>query len=366
MIPFVDLGRQYKSIKADVDDAIHGILESGTFVLGAPVQKFELEFAQYCGVRHTVGVGNGTDALAIALQAMGVSIGDEVIVPANTFIATALAVSHVGATLKLVDVDPRTNLIMAETVRAAFTPRTKVVIPVHLFGKPVDMAPLMAVCRAANVLVLEDACQAHGARYRGQRVGSFGHAAAFSFYPGKNLGAYGDAGAITTNDDALAERIRLTRDLGQRQKYEHVLVGRNSRLDALQAAVLSVKLSYLDDWNEQRRHHAASYDLAFEELGVPTNSVTAGESAQHLYCITVDDRESVIASLRERGIGYGIHYPTPIHLHAAYRDLGYVDGAFPVSEAWSRHTISLPMFAELRGDEISDVVSAVSTAVAHT
>lgn len=364
MIRFVDLGRQYQSIKPEVDAAIHDTLDATAFVLGPLVQRFEQEFAEYCGARYCIGVGNGTDALTIALEAFGISKGDEVIVPANTFIATALAVSHVGAKVVPVDVDAETKLITARHIEVAATPRTKAVIPVHLFGKPVDMDPIMDFCRAREILVLEDACQAHGARYNGKRVGSLGDAAAFSFYPGKNLGAYGDGGAITTNDPALAERMRLIRDLGQQKKYVHVVKGRNSRLDALQAAILSVKLPRLDEWNAMRRRHAARYDALFKEAGIQTNSECAGESVHHLYCIAVDDRESLMSSLDKLGIGHGIHYPTPIHLHEAYRDLGYSEGAFPVSEAWSQRTLSLPMFAELSNDEVEEVAAAVSAGIA--
>lgn len=364
MIKFVDLGRQYESVKPEVDAALQKVLDTTAFVLGPNVQRFEGEFAAYCSAHYCIGVANGTDALTIALEAMGVSHGDEVIVPANTFIATALAVSHVGARVVPVDVDPVTKLITAEQVEPAITERTKAVIPVHLFGKPVDMDPLLVLCRDRGILVLEDGCQAHGARYKGRRVGALGDAAAFSFYPGKNLGAYGDGGAITTSDATLADRIRLIRDLGQKQKYVHVIKGRNSRLDALQAAILSAKLPHLDSWNERRRAHAARYDQLFAERGIATNSQSSGESVQHLYCIAVDNREDLMKVLDDRGIGCGIHYPTPIHLHEAYRELGFMEGAFPVSERWSNQTLSLPMFAELTDAEVDEVVDTVSSAAA--
>jgi dTDP-4-amino-4,6-dideoxygalactose transaminase len=364
MVRFVDLGRQYQSIKAEVDAAIAGVFERTAFILGEPVASFEREFAAYCEAKHCIGVANGTDALQIALAALDVGSGDEVIVPANTFIATALGASHLGAKVVPVDVDPVTNLMTAETLETAITPRTKVVIPVHLFGKPVDIDPILKLCAAKNIRVLEDTAQAHGARYKGKRVGGLGDISAFSFYPGKNLGAYGDGGAIVTNDDALAQRVRLFRDLGQQQKYVHVLKGYNSRLVGLQAAVLSVKLRKLDGWNERRRELAGRYDAAFVQAGIKTNSVSPGEAVFHLYCIEVDDRERVMKSLDEEKIGYGIHYPTPIHLHDAYRDLGYGEGSFPVSEAWSKRTLSLPMFAEMTDDELDRVVEAVKRAVA--
>lgn len=363
MIRFVDLGRQYQEIKPEVDQALQTVLDTTAFVLGPPVANFEREFAAYCGAKHAIGVANGTDALTIALRAIGVGPGDEVILPANTFIATALAVSHVGATVVPVDVDPQTNLVTAETIEPAITAKTKAVIPVHLFGKPVDLDPILALCAPRGIAVLEDACQAHGAAYKGKRTGSLGTAAAFSFYPGKNLGAYGDGGAITTNDEQLAAKIRLLRDLGQKQKYVHVVKGFNSRLDALQASVLSVKLRHLDRWNAARRKHAAKYDELFAEAGVRTNSAAPGESVVHLYCIYADDRDALMKHLDAKGIGCGIHYPTPIHLHEAYRELGYAEGAFPVSEAWSRKTLSLPMFAEMTDEEIETVAEAVATGI---
>jgi dTDP-4-amino-4,6-dideoxygalactose transaminase len=284
-------------------------------------------------------------------------------VPANTFIATALAVSHVGAVVVPVDVDPKTNLMAAELVSERITPRTAAVIPVHLFGKPVEMDPLLSLCGKHGVAVLEDACQTHGAMYDGRRAGSFGVAAAFSFYPGKNLGAYEDGGAIVTSDDALAAKIRLLRDLGQERKYVHTVLGFNSRLDGLQAAILSAKLPHLDAWNEKRRAIAERYDREFVRAGIKTNSACAGTSVQHLYCVRVPGRARVTEALDATSIGYGIHYPTPIHLHAAYADLGYSAGAFPVSEKWSEQTLSLPIYAELTGEEVDRIIDVVTTAV---
>ncbi len=364
MIRFVDLGRQYNAIKPEVDAAMQAVLDRTAFILGEPVSTFEREFAEYCGTKYCVGVANGTDALEIALAAMDVGPGDEVIVPANTFIATALGASHLGAKVVPVDVDPVTKLLTADTVFPAITDRTKVIIAVHLFGKPVDLDPLLALAKSRGIFVLEDTAQAHGARYKGRRVGSFGAASAFSFYPGKNLGAYGDGGAITTNDDDIARRVRLLRDLGQERKYVHVIKGYNSRLDGLQAAVLSVKLRHLDAWNERRREIAKIYDEEFARAGIATNSASPGESVHHLYCIEVDDRDAVIAALDRESIGCGIHYPTPIHLHEAYADLGLNEGAFPISERWAKRTLSLPMYAELTNEEIDHVVAAVKAAVA--
>lgn len=363
MIRFVDLGRQYKSIEAEVRPAMDAVLNNTAFILGSPVEAFEREFAAYCGVEHCIGVANGTDALAIACAALDVGPGDEVIVPANTFIATALGASHLGAKIVLVEADETTNLITAEGIAKAITPRTKVVIPVHLFGKPVDIAPIVELCSSKGIAVLEDTAQAHGARYKGKRAGSFGTVSAFSFYPGKNLGAYGDGGAIATNDAALAKKIRLLRDLGQERKYVHTVKGYNSRLDGLQAAVLSVKLRHLDAWNARRREIAARYDKLFAEMGVKTNSASSGESVHHLYCIEVDDRDAVTPILDERKIGWGIHYPTPMHMHPAYADLGYREGDFPLAERWSRRTLSLPMFAEMTDEEVDRVADAVRSAV---
>lgn len=364
MIRFVDLGRQYQSIKPEIAVAMNDVLDRTAFILGEPVSAFEREFAAYCGVAHCVGVANGTDALELALVGMGVGPGAEVLLPANTFIATALAVSHVGATVVPVDVDPITNLLTVETLVPHLTPRTKAVVPVHLFGKPVDIDPILKLCRERGVAVLEDTAQAHGARYKGRRVGSFGTASAFSFYPGKNLGAYGDGGAVCTNDDAVAARVRLFRDLGQAKKYEHVVKGYNSRLDGLQAAVLAVKLRHLDGWNARRREIAARYDELFAQAGIETNGRSAGESVHHLYCVAVDERDAVMRALDAAQIGYGIHYPTPIHLHEAYRDLGYAHGDFPVSEAWSRRTLSLPIYAEMTNDEVETVAAVVRSAAA--
>ena len=363
MIRFVDLGRQYAAVGQEVRASMDDVLEKGAFILGEPVAAFEREFAAYCGVDYCVGVANGTDALTLALGAMDVGPGDEVIIPANTFIATAFAISDVGATVVPVDVDPDTKLVTADLIAERITDRTAAVVPVHLFGKPVDIAPILQLCDARGIPVLEDAAQAHGARYRGGRAGSFGIAAAFSFYPAKNLGAYGDGGAIATSNEAIARKLRLLRDLGQERKYIHVVKGFNSRLDGLQAAVLSVKLRHLDAWNARRAEIAARYDRRFAEMGIRTNSACAGESVHHLYCIEVDDRDAILGALETASIGFGIHYPTPIHLHRAYADLGYRAGDFPVSEAWSKRTVSLPMFAELTDGEVDRVADVVRSAV---
>lgn len=363
-VPFVDLRRQYETIKEEIDAAVLDVIRNSAFILAEPTRTFEEQFAAFCGTKHCIGVANGTDALQLALTAMAIGPGDEVIVPANTFIATALAVSHVGATVVPVDVDASTKLIDGAHIASAITRKTAAVIPVHLFGKPVAMEPIRKLCDAKGIAILEDAAQAHGARCGNARVGTFGNAAAFSFYPGKNLGCYGDGGAIVTDSDDIAVSVRRLRDLGQTRKYIHAVKGYNSRLDGIQAAVLSVKLQRLDTWNARRRQLAKRYDALLQTKNVATNSSSpAGESVQHLYCVEVEGREDVVRMLEEAGIGHGIHYPTPIHRHEAYADLGYPEGAFPVSEAWCQRTLSLPMFAELEEEEMDRVVDVLTRAL---
>lgn len=360
MIRFVDLGRQHAAIHAELSLAIENTVQSGTFILGPTVERFERAFAGYCGVAHCVGVGSGTAALQLALEACGVGPGDEVIIPANTFIATAFAVSERGARPVLVDVEETSKLLDPLAVEQALTRRTKAIVPVHLYGAMVDMDRVAAIARAHRLTIIEDACQAHGASLNGRRAGSFGAAAAFSFYPSKNLGALGDGGAVVTDDAEIASRVRLLRDLGQRSKYDHIVKGDNSRLDSLQAAVLEVKLAHLDAWNAARRKCASRYDELLMKAGLATAPRSVGEPVFHIYAIPVKDRRQVALALDEARIGYGIHYPVPIHLQPAYEDLGYRPGDFPVSEAWSAHTLSLPMFPELTSEEIETVVRTIA------
>ncbi len=359
-VPFVDLGAQRDAIIDEVHEAIAGVVERCDFVLGESVALLEQEFALFCGVSHAVGVDSGTTALEIALRAYEIGAGDEVILPANTFIATALAVSYAGATPVLVDADPTSYNIDVSQIEAAITERTRAIIPVHLYGQPADMDAIMAIARRHNLVVIEDAAQAHGALYKEKRTGSLGDAAAFSFYPAKNLGAYGDGGMVVTNDSKVAERLRLLRNLGQAQKNVHALKGHNHRLDTLQAAILRVKLTYLDSWNAARRTHADHYAQLLADSGVVVPQEMAyARSVWHLYVVRVNDRAGLQAYLGERGIATGIHYPTPIHLQPAYADLGYSRGRFPVSESYGDAIVSLPMYAELPEDAVAYVAEHI-------
>ena len=365
-IAFVDLKRQYAAIKAEVDAALLGAVASTQYILGDEVESFEREFAEFCEADHCVGVGSGTAAIHLALEALSVGPGDEVIAPANTFIATVLPILKLGARPVLVDCDDATANIDVEQAAAAITPRTKAIVAVHLYGQPADLDPLAALCAEHGLVLVEDACQAHGARYKGRRTGGLGRVAAFSFYPGKNLGAYGDAGAVATDDPELAQQIRLRRDLGQEVKYRHVVQGWNERLDTIQAAVLRVKLRYLDAWNEARRSHAARYAEVLEGsgLGIPEAAPWA-EHVWHLYVVRTarDDRDALRSRLEQAGISTGMHYPIPLHLQPCLRELGYVEGAFPVTEAWAGEMVSLPMFAELQEDELEYVGDMVGQRV---
>jgi len=360
-IAFVDLKAQYRSIEAEVNAAIHEVVHAADFILGSAVEQFESEFAAYCGAAHAVGVDSGMSALELALRAYGIGPGHEVITAANTFIATVLAISHVGATPVLVDCDPLTYTIDVDAVRTAITSRTVAILPVHLYGQAAEMDALMELARRHGLLVIEDACQAHGARYQGRRTGSLGHAAAFSFYPGKNLGAYGDGGMITTANPDLASKLRVLRNYGQLQKYHHSIRGYNHRLDTIQAAVLSVKLKYLDGWNQARRQHANHYAELLETSGLalPTVAPTR-ETVWHLYVVRTLARDALHLHLKSRGISTGMHYPTPIHLQPAYQDLGYAAGDFPVTEDLAREGLSLPMYAELTPEMIDYVADGVN------
>jgi dTDP-4-amino-4,6-dideoxygalactose transaminase len=358
-IPFFDLKQQYTSIQSEIDAATARVLKSGWFILGPEVQAFENEFAEYVGARYGIGVGSGTEALHLALLALEVGAGDEVITVPNTAVATVAAIELAGAQPVLVDVCADSMTMDPARVEAAITPRTRALIPVHLFGQSADLEPLAQIARKHKLALLEDCAQAHGATYRGGRVGTFGDIAAFSFYPTKNLGAYGDGGMILTNDAGLAERVRLARQYGWRERYESETHGLNSRLDELQAAILRVKLTHLDAWNQARRERAAVYT----EL-VPNRRVRApvemsyARHVFHLYVVQAERRAALAQFLQARGIGTAIHYPTPVHLQGAYRHLA-PEGALPVSERLAREILSLPLYPELELADVRVVAEAI-------
>lgn len=359
-VPFVNLQSQYQSLQPEIDEAVLAVMARGDFIMGSAVARFEEAFAAYCGVEECVGVDSGYSALELILRAYDIGPGDEVITAANTFVATALAISNTGATPILVDCHPDTYNIDPAKIEAAITPDTKAIMPVHLYGQPADMDPIMELAERYGLKVVEDAAQGHGAFYKGRRVGSLGHAAAFSFYPGKNLGAYGDGGAVVTNDADMADKVRMLRNLGMRQKYHHEIKGFNMRLDTMQAAVLEVKLPHLDDWNAERRRVAAHYAAALAELPVVTPATLEGaEPVYHLYVIRIQDREALMAKLDEAGIACGLHYPIPIHLLPAYAELPYERGDFPVTEAYADEILSLPIFAELSEADIDRTVAII-------
>ncbi len=360
-IPFLDLHASYRDLQPELDSACRRILESGKYILGEEVEAFEREFADYCGSRHCVGVGNGLDALKLILRACRIGPGDEVIVPAHTFIATWLAVSDTGAVPVPVEPDPVTLNIDPERIPAALTDRTKAIIPVHLYGQPVDLDPIRSICRDRGIRVVEDAAQAHGARCRGRRVGGLGDAAAFSFYPAKNLGAFGDGGAVVTDDDELAEEVRLLRNYGSRVKYQHESSGVNSRLDPLQAAFLRVKLKYLDQWNDRRRAIAGRYLEAL--AGLPSLNLPRTqphlEAVWHIFAVRHPRREELRQHLERRGIGTLIHYPVPPHRSGAYAKGGWRPGDFPLAEQIAGDILSLPLWPQMDPPSIQGVVAAI-------
>jgi dTDP-4-amino-4,6-dideoxygalactose transaminase len=355
-VPFVDLAAQYPTIAPEINEAVAKVIQNTDFILGREVNLFEEEFAAFCEAKYAVGVDSGTSALELALRAYEIGPGDEVITAANTFIASALAISHAGARPVLVDVDPYTYTIDVSGIAKAITPRTKAILPVHLYGHPAHMDPIRQLAEKHGLVVIEDACQAHGARYKGRRTGSLGHAAAFSFYPGKNLGAFGDGGMIVTNDPEIAKRLEMLRNYGQKEKYHHQFRGYNRRLDTLQAAILRVKLKYLEKWNAARRWNAKLYKEFLDGIGVVAPSEAAGaESVWHLYVIRTENRDMLREALVSKGISAGIHYPIPIHLQPAYKDLGHKRGDFPITEAHAQRILSLPMYAELTPESIKYV-----------
>lgn len=364
-IPLVDLGAQQLEIDEEVTTGLKEVFATTSFIGGPPVRRFEESYADYLGARHCIGVGNGTDALELALRAAGVTAGGEVILPANTFIATAEAVCRLGAIPVLVDVDPEYLLIDPECVRAAVTERTQAIIPVHLFGQTAFVEQLEPMAAACGAVIVEDAAQSQGATRFGRAAGTLGVAAGTSFYPGKNLGAAGDAGAVLTGDDGVAAQVRLMSAHGSAQKYRHAAIGMNSRLDTVQAVVLNAKLARLEHWNERRRQAAERYGALLGGIdGVQLPRQAEGnEDVWHLYVVRVDDRDRVLAELNEAGIGAGIHYPTPVHLTEAFADLGLGEGAFPAAEEAAGRILSLPLFPHITDEQQQRVVDVLATAV---
>ncbi len=357
---FLDLKAAYLELQPEIDAAVARVLSSGCYILGPEVDAFEADYATYCGAAHCVSVANGLDALHLALRAMDVGPGDEVIVPSNTYIATWLAVSQCGATPVPVEPDERTFNIDTARIAAAITPRTKVILPVHLYGQPANMDEILAVARKHGLKVLEDGAQAHGARYKGQRLGAHGDAVAWSFYPGKNLGAMGDGGAVTTNDPQLADRLRVLRNYGSRVKYVNEVQGFNSRLDPLQAAILRVKLAHLDEWNERRRTIAARYQQGLAGCGLILPKVPDWvEPVWHLYVVRHPRRDALQQALNEAGVGTLIHYPIPPHRQQAYAERGYRQGAFPIAESMAEEVLSLPIGPHLSFEDQDRVIAAL-------
>lgn len=361
-IPLVDLHAQYLTIQNEIEEAFARVIKNSAFIGGDDLRQFEKEFSDYCEVKACVGVGNGTDALYLALRALGIGAGDEVITVAHTFIATAETISLTGARPIFVDVREDTMVMDADRLEAAITPRTRAIVPVHLYGQPCDMDRIIEIARRHRLKVVEDAAQAHGARWRGRRAGTFGDAACFSFFPGKNLGAYGDGGAVVSQDETLIQRIRKLANHGRLDKYIHESEGVNSRLDGLNAAVLRVKLRHLDDWNTARRRHAAQYvQLLSGSADLPAVDSRA-EPVWHLFVIRVPERDRMLAALQQQGIAAGIHYPIPLHRQPAYEHLKIAEGALPITERLAANIISLPLYPEMTPDQIT----AVSRAVIHT
>jgi dTDP-4-amino-4,6-dideoxygalactose transaminase len=365
-VPYLDLKAQYEPIRGEIAEAIQQVLDRTAFAGGPFVAQFEKEFAAFCGTRFSAGVGSGTDALWMALLGLGIGPGDEVVTVPDTFIATAEAISWCGAKPVFVDVDPVTYNMDPSKIEAAVTKRTKAIIPVHLFGQMADMDPILEIARKRKLFVIEDASQAHGAEYKEKKAGSIGDAGCFSFYPGKNLGAYGEAGAVVTSNEELDGKIRMLRDHGQAKKYYHSLIGWNARMDGIQGAVLSVKLKHLDAWTEARRRNAKRYDELLRDVPgviVPVEAPYA-KHVYHIYAIRVADRDRLIASLAEKDIHCGIHYPIPVHLLDAYKSLNLGVGSFPVAEKSAAEFVSLPMFAELTQEQIETVGKEIRSELA--
>jgi dTDP-4-amino-4,6-dideoxygalactose transaminase len=364
MIPFLDLKTQYLNIKDEIDAAVFKVLESTQFILGDEVKALEQEFAAYCGVDHAIAVNTGTSALHLALLAAGIGPGDEVITVPFTFVATVAAICYTGATPVFVDIDPVSYTIDVQQIEKAITNKTKAILPVHLYGQPVDWDPLLEIAHRHGLVVIEDAAQAHGAKYNGRPVGSLGDLACFSFYPGKNLGAYGEGGMVVTNNPTYAQTIGMLRDWGQERKYHHVLKGYNYRMDGLQGAILRVKLQYLDQWTKARRYHGIIYDALLADSGLKTPiAMPYSYHVYHVYVVRTSQREKLQQRLNEQGIQTGIHYPIPVHLQPAYADLGYKLGDFPCSELAAEEVLSLPMYAELTTESQNQVIKAIISSI---
>jgi dTDP-4-amino-4,6-dideoxygalactose transaminase len=363
-VPYLDLKAQYQSIKPEIDAAIARVLDSCQFVLGSEVAEFEREFSTYCGAAECIALNSGTSALHLALLAAGIGPGDEVITVPFTFVASVAAVLYTGARPVLVDIEPRSFTMDPAAIEAAITPRTKAILPVHLYGQPADMDPIMEIARRRGLMVIEDAAQAHGAKYKGQPVGSIGDMACFSFYPGKNLGAYGEGGAVTTSNPEYARTIRMLRDWGQDRKYHHVLRGFNYRMEGFQGAILRVKLRHLERWTEARRAVVEKYNQLLADSGVerPTEMPWA-RHVYHVYTLRTADREALQAALQAEGIQTGIHYSVPVHLQPAYADLGYARGSFPQSERAAAEVLSLPLYPEMTDAQLEAVSRVVQAAV---
>jgi dTDP-4-amino-4,6-dideoxygalactose transaminase len=363
VIPFLDLRAQYRQIKPSIDSAIAAVVDSAQFVLGPEVAAFEERFASYCGAKHCIGLNSGTSALHLALLAAGIGPGDEVITVSMTFVATTAAILYCGARPIFVDIDPDTWTMNYKLIESAITPRTKAILPVHLHGLMAEMEPIVEVARRHGLVVIEDAAQSHGATYKGKAAGSLGDIGCFSFYPGKNLGAYGEAGAVVTNDPDLARKMSLLRDWGQDSKYRHVLAGYNYRMEAIQGAVLKVKMDHIENWTEGRRAVAAQYDrlLADSRCQLPAPPAHS-RHVYHVYALRVPDRDRVQEALHALGVGAGIHYPVPVHLQKAYAELGYRRGDLPVTESAADEFLSLPIYAELQAGQVAEVVAQLKKA----
>lgn len=360
MIPLADLKAQYRSVKPEIDAAISGVLEHAQFALGPAVESFERDFAAYCGATEAVAVNTGTSALHVALLAAGVGPGDEVITVPFTFVATVAAIEHAGAKPVFVDIDPDYCTMDPSALEGAITPRTRAVMPVHLFGQPADMDPIADIARRHKLAVIEDACQAHGAEYKGRRAGSIGDIGCFSFYPGKNLGAYGEGGAAVTSHPQYADTMRLLRSWGEKTRYEHSIRGFNYRMDGIQGAVLGVKLRHLERWTEARRRLAATYRRLLAGTAARTPRERPGvRHVYHVYAVRLPQRDGWRARLHEMGIQTGVHYPVPMHLQPAYRDLGYKAGDFPVAEGVAREVLSLPLFPEMTDAQVEEVSGVI-------
>src|SRR3984885_10363688 len=358
-VPYLDLRAQYRGIKAEIDAAIAGVLDSCQFVLGSEVVRFEEEFARYSGASECIALNSGTSALHLALLAAGVGAGDEVITVPFTFVASVAAVLYAGARPVLVDIEPRTFNMDPAAIEAAITSRTKVILPVHLYGQTADMDPILEIARRHSLIVIEDAAQAHGAEYKGRRAGSIGDIACFRFYPAKNLGAYGEGGAVTTNNATYAKTVRMLRDWGQDRKYHHVLRGFNYRMEGLQGAILRVKLRHLEQWTERRRAFARAYNQALAEYDVERPAeMPWARHVYHLYTVRSKDRDGLQKALLEEGIQTAVHYAEPVHVQPAYSDLGYARGAFPEAEQAAGEVLSLPMYPEMTDEQIQQVGQA--------